>query len=79
VNPAENLAVQLRVEGANRGERLARLTILPGLLPLSVVALSSALAVLIVAFAHLGILAFYALEIPALALAVRLQWRRKRP
>jgi hypothetical protein len=53
---------------------------MPGLLPLSIVAVSSALAVLIVAFAHLAILGFYALEIPALALAVRLQWgRRKRP
>jgi hypothetical protein len=78
--PTERFNVHVHVEGADSGERAARLTLLPGLLPLSVVALSSALAVLIVAFAHLGILAFYALEIPALALAVRLQWRRrKRP
>jgi hypothetical protein len=78
--PTESFNVYVRVEGADIGERVARLTLLPGLLPLSIVALSSALAVLIVAFAHLGILAFYALEIPALALAVRLQWRRrKRP
>ncbi len=76
--PTESYTFHLRVEGADIGERIARLTIMPGLLPLSIVALSSALAVLIVAFAHLSILAFYALEVPALALAVRLQWRRRK-
>ncbi|MGH2411167.1 MAG: hypothetical protein ACRDGS_12475, partial [Chloroflexota bacterium] len=69
--------IYLLVRGLAGKEEAARLTILPGLAPLSIVAGSSALAILIVVFAHLSILAFYAMEIPALALAVWIQRRSR--
>ncbi|HXT36418.1 MAG TPA: hypothetical protein VN837_12650, partial [Chloroflexota bacterium] len=72
--------IYLLVRGLAGKEEAARLTILPGMAPLSIVAGSSAFAILIVVFAHLSILAFYAMEIPALALAVWIQRRsRGRP
>jgi hypothetical protein len=69
--------IYLLVRGLAGKEVAARLTILPGVAPFSIVAGSSALAILIVVFAHLSILAFYAMEVPALALAVWIQRRSR--
>ena len=70
-------AMYLIVRGLTEKEEATRLAILPGVAPLSLVAGSSAFAILIVVVAHLSILAFYAMEIPALALAVWIQRRSR--
>ncbi len=74
----DDLAIRLRVLGAPLPDHSARLTLLPGLLPVSVLAVSSGSAVLIALVMHLTLLHFYLLEVPALALAVALQRRRRR-
>lgn len=70
-------ATYLIVRGLAEKEEATRLTILPGVAPLSLVAGSSALAIAVVAIAHLSVLAFYGMEIPALALAVWIQRRSR--
>ena len=60
--------------------KAARVIVLPGVAPVSIIAAFSAIAVLMVVFAHLNLLAIEAMEIPVLALAVWIQRRaRKRP